>query len=89
VTSAGRGRGAGCAGYGHGGQGGQHGGHGTRTRTDSRMITWTDGMQIEYHASLNFPRHVYPKMKQEDWDTLKRERTAYNETNGRSGHTHK
>jgi uncharacterized protein YlxW (UPF0749 family) len=47
------------------------------------MITLTDGSQIEYHASFNFPRHVYLKMKQEDKDTLKRERAAYNRTHGR------
>jgi hypothetical protein len=47
------------------------------------MITLTDGTQIEYHASFNFPRHVYLKMKQEDRDTLKRERAAYNQSRGR------
>ena len=88
VTS-GRGR-SGRGGYGRGGRGGRHGGRGgrgTKTRTDSRMITLTDGSQIEYHASFNFPRHVYLKMKQEDRDTLKRERAAYNERNGRSAST--
>jgi hypothetical protein len=49
------------------------------------MITLTDGTQIEYHASFNFPRHVYLKMKQEDRDTLKRERATYNQSRGRSG----
>ena len=49
------------------------------------MITLTDGTQIEYHASFNFPKHTYLKMKQEDRDTLKRERTAYNQSRGR-GH---
>jgi hypothetical protein len=34
------------------------------------MITLIDGTQIEYHASFNFPKHVYLKMKQEDRDTL-------------------
>lgn len=47
------------------------------------MITLTDGTQIEYHASFNFPRHTYLKMKQEDRDTLKRERAAFNQRNGR------
>ena len=73
-----RGRG----GFGRGGRGergNRSGGRGNRTRTDSRMITLTDGSQIEYHASFNFPRHVYMKMKQEDRDTLKRERAAYNQ----------
>ena len=88
VTSGrgGRGRGGG----GRGGRGGRHGGRGGRghsrqTRSDSRMITLTDGTQIEYHASFNFPRHVYLKMKQEDRDTLKRERAAYNQNNNRGG----
>jgi hypothetical protein len=44
------------------------------------MITLTDGSQIEYHASFNFPRHVYMKMKQEDRDILKRERASYNQS---------
>jgi hypothetical protein len=88
VTS-GRGK-SGRGGHGRGGRGGRHGGRGgrgTRTRTDSRMITLTDGTQIEYHASFNFPRHIYLKMKQDDRDTLKRERTAYNDRNGRSTST--
>jgi hypothetical protein len=55
-----RGRGGG----GRGGRGGRHG------RGVNRMITLTDGTQIEYHASFNFPREVYLKMKQEDNDTL-------------------
>ena len=79
-----RGRGGG----GRGGRGGRHGRGGTRatnrqTRTDSRMITLTDGTQVEYHASFNFPRHVYLKMKQEDRDTLKRERATHNQNRGR------
>ena len=49
------------------------------------MITLTDGSQIEYHASFNFPRHTYLKIKQEDRDTLKRERAAYNQCSGRGG----
>ncbi|KAI2511631.1 hypothetical protein MHU86_2697 [Fragilaria crotonensis] len=89
-VTTGRGRSSGRGGHGRGGRGGRHGGRGgrgTKTRTDSRMITLTDGTQIEYHASFNFPRHVYLKMKQEDRDTLKRERAAYNERNGRSSRT--
>ena len=78
-----RGRGGG----GRGGRGGRHGRGGNRgtnrTRTDSRMITLTDGSQIEYHASFNFPKQVYLKMKQEDRDTLKRERAVYNQSRGR------
>ena len=71
-------------GHGRGGRGGNGRGRGGRgqprqTRTDSRMITLTDGSQIEYHASFSFPRHVFLKMKQEDKDTLRRERAAYNE----------
>ena len=83
------GRGArGRGGGGRGGRGGRHGRGGNRgnarqTRTDSRMITLTDGTQIEYHASFNFPRHIYMKMKQEDKDALKRERAAYNQNHGR------
>ena len=86
VTTGGRGKASGRGGHGRGGRGGKHGGRGNRgkTRTDSRMITLTDGSQIEYHASFNFPKHVYLKMKQEDCDTLKRERAANNERNGRS-----
>jgi hypothetical protein len=74
VTSAGRGRGS-RGGHGRGGRGGRQGGRGnrgTKTRTDSRMITLTDGTQIEYHASFNFPRHIYLKMKQEDQDNAKK-----------------
>jgi hypothetical protein len=79
-----RGRG----GFGRGGRGergNRGGGRGNRTRTDSRMITLTDGSQIEYHASFNFPRHVYMKMKQEDRDTLKRERAAFHQNRSNGG----
>ncbi len=75
-VATGRGRGsAGRGGYGRGGRGGRTSGRGGRgqprqTRTDSRMITLTDGSQIEYHASFSFPRHVFLKMKQEDKDML-------------------
>ena len=51
-----------------------------RTRTDSSIITLTDGQKVEYHASFNFPRHIFQKMKQEDKDRLKKERAAYRET---------
>ncbi len=88
VTS-GRGR-SGQGGYGCRGRGGRHGGRGgrgTKTRVDSRMVTLTDGTQIEYHASFNFPRHVYPKVKQEDRETLKKESAPYNERDGRSAST--
>lgn len=49
------------------------------------MITLTDGTQIEYHASFNFPRHTFLKMKQEGRGTLKRERAAYRNQNGGTG----
>ncbi|KAI2505807.1 Reverse transcriptase (RNA-dependent DNA polymerase) [Fragilaria crotonensis] len=70
-------------GHGRGGRGGRSSrsgrGNVQKTRSDSRIITLTDGSQIEYHASFSFPRHVYMKFKQEDKDTLRRERAAYNE----------
>ena len=85
VVSTGRGT-RGRGGGGRGGRGerlGRGGNRGnTRTRTDSRIFTLTDGTQIEYHASFNFPRHVYLKMKQEDKDTLKHERATYNQNRG-------
>ena len=87
VSTGGRGKGGARGGHGRGGRGGRHGGRGGKggkQRTDSKMITLTDGTQIEYHASFNFPRHVYLKMKQEDRDTLKRERAAYQQRNGRN-----
>ena len=81
-NSMGRG-GFGCGGRGE--KGTRSGGCGKRTRTDSRMNTLTDGSQIEYHASFVFPRHVHMKMKQEDHETLKRERTAYQASDGTGG----
>lgn len=48
-----------------------------KPRSDSKTITLTDGERIEYHASFNFPRHVYKRMKEQDKATLKKERTAY------------
>jgi hypothetical protein len=85
VSTGGRGvRGCNQNSSGRGGRGGRgRGGRGGRTRTDSRMIlTLTDGTQIEYHASFNFPQHTYLKMKQEDRDTPKRERAAYRNQSG-------
>jgi hypothetical protein len=72
ISTGGRGS-RGRGGGGRGGRGGRYGRGGNRgnprqTRTDSRMITLTDGTQVEYHSSFNFPRHVYLKMKQEDRD---------------------
>ena len=54
-------------GHGRGGRGGSRYGNRSgrsngRTCTDSKMITLTDGKRIEYHASFNFPCHVYMKM---------------------------
>ena len=62
-----------------GGRGGGRGrGRGTkRTRNDSTFITLTDGKQIEYHPSFNFPSDIYGKMKQADRDHLKRQREEY------------
>ena len=81
--SSGRGsRGTYRGGFGRGGRHGRHGNRGGRgtprqTRTDSRTITLTDGTQIEYHASFNFPRHIFMKMRPEDKETLQRERQTY------------
>jgi hypothetical protein len=44
------------------------------------MLTLTDGSQIEFRAFFSISRHVFMKMKQEDRDTLRRERAAYQET---------
>ena len=78
------GRGQARGGFGRGGRGVRGRGAGRngrprQTRSDSRVITLTDGSQIEYHASFSFPRHVYMKFKPEDKETLRRERAAYNE----------
>ena len=61
---------------------GYHGGRGRgnwvhKTRSDSSIITLTDGQKIEYHPSFSFPSHVFQKMKQVDKDRLKRERAEY------------
>ncbi|KAI2492530.1 hypothetical protein MHU86_22012 [Fragilaria crotonensis] len=79
-----RGQSTSRGGYGRGGRGGRGSGRGGRgniqkTRNDSRIITLTDGSQIEYHASFSFPRHVYLKFKPEDKETLRQERAAFNE----------
>ena len=58
-----------------GGQGGR--GRPKRTRDDSSYITLTNGRQIEYHPSFNFPPDVYSVMKQEDKDNLRNQRTEY------------
>ena len=59
-----------------------HGGRGRgnwvyKTRSDSSIITLTDGQKIEYHPSFSFPAHVFQKMQQGDKDKLKRERAEY------------
>ena len=48
-----------------------------KTRSDSSIITLTDGQNIEYHPSFSFPSHVFQKMKQADKERLKRERAEY------------
>lgn len=68
-----------CGGHGRGSRGGRHGSRGGsetpfQSRTDSRNISLTDGQQIEYHVSFNFPQHIFLKMKPEDKVTLWRER---------------
>jgi hypothetical protein len=82
-VSSGRGGRSGRGGGGRGGRGGHQSGRGGRgprqTRTNSRIISLTDGQQIEYDASFSFPRHIYLKMKPEDKETMRRERQQYNE----------
>ena len=48
-----------------------------KTKSDSSIITLTDGQKIEYHPSFSFPSHVFHRMKQADKDCLKRERSEY------------
>ena len=48
-----------------------------KTRSDSSIITLTDGQKVEYHPSFNFPPHVFQKMKRADKDRLIRERAEY------------
>ena len=64
------------------GRGRHNGGRGcgnwvTKTRSDSSIITLTDGQNIEYHPSFSFPSQVFQKMKQVDKEHLKRERADY------------
>ena len=64
------------------GRGRNNGGRGrgnwiTKTRSDSSIITLTDGQNIEYHPSFSFPSQVLQKMKQADKERLKRERADY------------
>jgi hypothetical protein len=40
------------------------------------LVALTDGQQIEYHASFNFPRHILINMTPEGTKTLKRERQS-------------
>ena len=56
-----------------------------RNRTDSAMITLTDGQRIEYHPSFNFPPNIFKKIKHQDIDQLTQERREYRE--GRSNVT--
>ena len=65
---------------GHGGCSG-HGGYVHKTRSDSRIITLTDGKKIEYHASFTFPNNVYRAMQPQDKEQLKREREEYQNFN--------
>ena len=72
-TTAGRGNGSG---RGRGGRGGR-GNEVKRTRTDSSIITLTNGQKIEYHPSFRFPTNIYHKFKPADQERLKRERAEY------------
>ena len=67
-----------CRGRGRGNHGGRGRGNWVhKTRSDSSIITLTDGQKIEYHPSFSFPAHVFQKMQQGDKDKLKRERAEY------------
>lgn len=68
----GRGNGRGS---GRGGRGNQRGER--RTRTDSEIITLTDGKKIEYHPSFHFPIEILRKFTQEQRDKMKRQRQEY------------
>ena len=72
----GRGRGA------RGGRGGRGRGREgqKRPRADAITITLTDGRELEYHASYNFPPHVYRLMKQSDKDLLRTQRDEYKQS---------
>jgi len=62
---------------GRGGRGQVGRGRPKRTRDDSIYITLTNGQQIDYHPSLNFPHDVYIVMKQEDKDNLRNQQAEY------------
>jgi hypothetical protein len=71
--------GRGGTGRGRGGRGRGGRGDPQRTRTDSDIITLTDGQRIEYHPSFKFPPHIFAKFKDQDVQRLKRERKEYKE----------
>jgi hypothetical protein len=76
--------GGGGRGFGRGGRGGFGRGRGRgrssyRSRSDTKMITLKNGKQIEYHPSFNFPRHIFEQFKDEDVETLRRQRREYKE----------
>jgi hypothetical protein len=64
-------------GRGRGGKGNRYGNKPAKTRTDSDLITLTDGKQIEYHPSFKFPSNVFAKFKDSDKERLRRERAEY------------
>lgn len=60
----------------------------SRKRTDRRMlVALTDGQQIEYHASFNFPRHILINMTPEGTETLKERRHQSTHHKTRSSQT--
>ena len=75
----GRGRGYGGRSYGGRGSGNGRGGRGTHgyQRTDPKTITLSDGQEVEYHPSYNFPPQIYGKFTDEQRDMLKSQRRAY------------
>ena len=77
----GRGRGRGRGGRGGGGRG-----RGNYFRPDgTKWITLTNGRQIEYHPSFNFPNKVYNMFTKEDKDMLRRDRETHrNKSNSTS-----
>jgi hypothetical protein len=85
-VGSGRGRGGrfGRADHGGCGQGGP-GGRGNRgrpakKRSDSSYITLSDGQEVEYHASFNFPPAIFNKMKDADRERMLRKRKEYNKS---------
>lgn len=81
-NNGGRGRGGRIQGRGGRGRGGRgHGrGRGSNVRmtcTDSTIITLTDGEQIKYHPSFNFPPNIYRRVRAQDVERLKKERAEY------------